>query len=352
MRKRRKPCIRAGMACLLTLGLASGCGALRSEFFRGETDHLLAEGNRHYRSGAFKEAASCYDRAVALDPACARGHTALGHVAYVGGRFQEALRCYDRAVDLDPRLEATLAPLILDARRMEEQQALEACGASLQKVLALLSKGREDEVEALLREDVPTDMLARHATSLPTKGRDRLLELAEERGRSGTVPPCLALFYGHLLAADERHGFLATRLLESAAPRVEGEARQKAYLTLGALYIRLGREQDAAWAYEAALEAGCPREEVVPLLADLYGMPADAVAPTDEKESEGPAPAEDAPPPVVSHGNLSGSLHPPKAVRSESPVSASHAKGPGADRAVVARPGMPPINPDSQEPAP
>ncbi len=273
MIKTRTPCTRAGTACLLALGLAAGCGALRSEFFRGETAHLLGEGNRLYRSGAFQEAASCYERAVALDPACARGHAALGHVAYVGGRFREALCCYDRAVDLAPGLEATLAPLILDARRMEERKHLGACGADPQRVFALLTAEREAEVEILLQTGVSPSVLARHATSLPAKDRGRLLELAKERARSGTVPPRCALLYGHLLAADERHGFLATRLLESAAPRAKGRARHKAHLTLGALYIRLGREQDAAWAYEAALEAGCPRDEVVPFLADLYAVP-------------------------------------------------------------------------------
>jgi len=171
MRKKRKPSIRAGMACLLALGLATGCGALRSEFFRGETAHLLGEGNRLYRSGAFKEAASCYERAVALDPACARGHAALGHVAYVGGRFREALCCYDRAVDLDPGLEATLAPLILDARRMEERKHLGAAGADPQRVFALLTAEGEAEVEILLQKDVSPAVLARHATSLPAKDR-------------------------------------------------------------------------------------------------------------------------------------------------------------------------------------
>ena len=138
------------------------------------------------------------------------------------------------------------------------------------------------------------------------------------------------------------------------APPTRDRDRQKAYLTLGALYTRLGREQDAAWVYEAAVEAGCRRDEMMSLLANLYGMSAHAVLPTDDGKGEGgPAPAEDAPPPVVvSRGNLSGSLQPPAEARSGSPVSASRAKGPGADRAVVARPGMPPINPDSQEPAP
>jgi len=352
MSKKRKRCIRAGIAGLLALGLATGCGAVRSEFFRGETAHLLAEGNRHYRSGAFTEAASCYERVVALDPACAHGHAALGHVAYVRGRFQKASRCYHRAVDLDPGLETTLAPLILDARRMQEQQALETRGASLPEILALLLEGREGEVEALLQENVPSDMLVRHTTSLSSGDRDRLLKLAEERARSGRVPPRCALFYGHLLAIDEGHGFLAARLLETGAPRVEGEARQKAYLTLGALYVRLEREQDAAWAYEAALEAGCPRDEVVPLLADLYGMPADAVAPNDDEESDGPAPTEETPPSVVSRGNLSGSLEPPTEARSGSPVSASHAKGPGVDRAEVVRPGKPLIHPNGEGAAP
>ena len=335
---RQTPWMQAWITAVLCLFIASGCGMLRSEFFRGETAHLLEKGNRHYRSGEFKEAEALYQEAIRLDPGCAPGHAALGNIAYVRGEFQAATACYKRAMKLDPELEKPLSPLVLDALRMKERRELEACGADLPQVLALLSSGREGEVETLLSKGVSVVMLARHRSSLSPRNQERLLGLALERALSGSVPGRCALLYGHLLAAAERRAFLAARLLESAAEQAEGEDRQEAYMALGALSIRMGRENEAAWAYGAALRAGCPRDEVMPLLANLYGMPADAVAPTDEEETEGPASAEDAPPSVVSRGNLSGSIQPPAEARSGSPVSTSRAKGPGANRAVVVRP--------------
>ena len=56
------------------------------------------------------------------------------------------------------------------------------------------------------------------------------------------------------------------------------------------------------------------------------------------------AKGEDAPPSIVSHGNLSGSLGSPAEARSGSPVPTSRAKRPEEDRAVVVRPGKAPVN--------
>lgn len=284
---RQTPWMQAWITAVLCLFLASGCGMLRSEFFRGETAHLLEKGNRHYRSGEFQEAEALYEEAVRLDPECAPGHAALGNLAYVRGEFQAATACYKRAMELDPELEKPLSRLLLDALRMKERRELEACGADLPQVLALLSSGREDRVETLLSKGISAAMLARHRSSLSPRDQERLLDLALERALSGDVPGRCALLYGHLLAAAERHAFLAAHLLEAAAEQVEGEDRQEAYMAQGALYIRMGRENKAAWAYEAALRAGCPRDEVLPFLAGLYGMPANAIAPPEEGRKRG-----------------------------------------------------------------
>ena len=277
MSRRRELRTVTATACLLALVLASACGALRSEFFRGETAHLLRLGNRHYRSGEFEEAGTCYERAIGVDPGCARAHAALGNVAYVRGAFRAASTRYGRAVDLDPALEVSLAPLLLDCGRLQERGELEALGAEPLEVLHLLLSGREADVETLLEEGVSETMLARHMTCLPWRDRERILDLAAKRACAGTVSPRCMLLYGHLLAVDEQRGCLAARLLEAGAEKVEGEARRRAFMALGALLVRLGRESDAAWAYEAALEAGCSRNEVIPLLAHLYGVPPGAI---------------------------------------------------------------------------
>lgn len=323
-------------AATLCLFITLGCGTLRSEFFRGETAHLLEQGNRHYRSGEYQKAESCYKEVVHLDPDCASGHAALGNTAYVRGAFQTAAACYRQAMALDPKLEKPLSLLLLDARRMQERKALEACGVSLSKVLALLSSGRGDEVESLLSKDVSVAMLARHRSALPPKDQEQLLCLVREQALSGKTSGRCALLYGHLLAVDERGAFLAAKLLEAAAKTTDGEEQQEAYMALGALYVRMGLADNAAWAYEAALRAGRPRDEVLPLLADLYGMPANAVEPPEfEQKQDAIRLEEKAPPVLTGDPPLSGSLERPNKDQPNHPASVSHAPQSETDRTFL-----------------
>ncbi len=305
MDKRQRSWAKTGITVLLFLTVTSGCGLLRSEFYRGETAHLLQKGDRRYGGGEYTEAKACYEDAVRLDPCCSRGHAALGNIAYVQAEFQEAATCYERAMALDPDLEKPLTPLYLDALRLHEHQELEAYGADFGRVMQLISDGGEREVETILSKDISVAGLARQAAYLSLKDQDRLLQLAEERALTGGVPNMCALFYGHLLALGDRCAFPAARLLKSAAREVEGPERQEAYMTLGAIYVRLGRENDAAGAYEQALLAGCPREEVLPFLAALYGIPVSVFGEIEETMIDS-AGVEDRSIAAQNHGRISG----------------------------------------------
>ncbi len=325
-----------GIAVLLVFLLTWGCGPFRSEWYRGETAHLLDKGDTLYRSGEYADARTCYSEALRLDPNGARGHAALGNIAYVEAEFEEAAACYERAMALEPDLEKVLTPLYLEALRLDERRELEACGVDPGRVMELLLAGREEEVEVLIHNDISVAGLARQAGCLSLQEQDRLLDLAEERARSGGVSTMCALFYGHLLAVHDDRAFPAARLLRSAARTVEGPERQKAYMTLGAIYIRLGRETDAAGAYERALAAGCPRDEVIPLLAALYGVPAGVMA-EGEEHIEASMKAGEKPRSLSSGGEISGSLQPPDTIEGGA-VSGFHRVGPQQDRDVLVRP--------------
>lgn len=326
----------------MVLLLAWGCGPIRSEWYRGETAHLLDEGDTHYRSGEYTEAKTCYSEAIRLDPDGARGHGALGNIAYVQAEFEEASACYERAMTLEPDLEKVLTPLYLESMRLHERRELEVCGVDPGRVMALLLEGREEEVEALLSNDISVAGLARQAGCLSLQEQGRLLDLAEERARSGGVSTMCALFYGHLLAVHDDRAFPAARLLTSAVRDTEGPERQKAFMTLGAIYIRLGRETDAAGAYEKALDAGCPRDEVIPLLADLYGVPAGVIA-EGEDDAEAPMETGERPRSLSSGGEISGPLQPPNTIQGGE-VGAFHRVCPQKDRDVLVRPVMTPMH--------
>lgn len=276
MENNRRPLLRTLTTLIVCLFLGFGCAALRTEFYRGETSHLLNKGNRHYRSGEYKEARACYEDVVRLDPGSARAHAGLGNIAYVRGEFSTAAGFYLQALTLDPSLEKALMPLYLEAKRHHETEELRSLGADLDQVIELLATGREDQVEALFEKGLSPSRLAGRAGYLSISDQERLLNLAGERAATGNVPIMCSLFYGHLLAWDDHRAYHAARLLKSGARVVEGLERRKAYMALGAIYVRLGRENEAAGAYEQALLAGSPREEVLPYLAALYGVPVEA----------------------------------------------------------------------------
>jgi len=78
------------------------------------------------------EAADCYARALALDPALAPAHTNLGNIAYRNGEARKARECFEKALAIDPdqpEARFNLANLILD------EGDLELAVAELRRVL-------------------------------------------------------------------------------------------------------------------------------------------------------------------------------------------------------------------------
>jgi len=101
---------------LFALVILSGCGLLRSEFFRGETGYLYNEGLMAYKAGDFDKALEYFERVTKKDPHYARALAGLGNVALIRGEFGKAEGYYRQAMDIEPGLKKMLLPLFMAAK--------------------------------------------------------------------------------------------------------------------------------------------------------------------------------------------------------------------------------------------
>ncbi len=105
--------------------------AAKQEGASAEDEALRAEGNDHYRRGAFEDAIVCYDKCLALD---SRSVPALSNRAMARLKLQRhglAIQDATAALALDPNhtksLERRAAALLAQGRREEARLDLEAC---------------------------------------------------------------------------------------------------------------------------------------------------------------------------------------------------------------------------------
>jgi tetratricopeptide (TPR) repeat protein len=262
------------ISLLISLVCIAGCGALCSEFYRGETHHLYVKGNRAYRGGEFQKAREHFERVVKMDPCYAQAYAGLGNIALVVGRFQRAEEHYRRAMTLDPRLRENLLARLLVAKEQKRRKALLRYGVDLKKVLILLSSGREEVLADLLSRGVPLHLLAQDAGSLSVQELEKLTGLVRKSAYTsrGSVP--VKYFFGLFLMYSHQDDGLALELLENVARDLKGKEKQELHMKLGRLFERRGKKINAVAAYLEAVRAGKPLGEVAPDLARIYGIPA------------------------------------------------------------------------------
>lgn len=140
------------------------------------------------------------------------------------------------------------------------------------KVLTLLTNGTEDELENLLSKDVPLELVAKDTLSLTLEELLKLRALIVKRVDAGGGSHRYRLFFGYFLFCSDQRDWLAAKVLEDAAKDVSGRDQQDAYMITGKLYERMGQEKRAANAFLKAVNAGMPLAEVVPFLAEIYGI--------------------------------------------------------------------------------
>lgn len=270
---------------LLVLSLQA-CVGLRSELYREETRHGYQDACKLYKQGDYAPAGTGFEGVIAMDPDYAPAHAALGHLALIREDYPAALKHYRNAVAADPELEPDLQPFTTAARAHEERAPLREAGVSLDRLYPLIMADRQTEVETILENNIPLQLLAGDTMGI-TPGR--LGEVQQKIAE--TVDPSIGsvtyrLFAGYLLFFGRTDDLLATALIGSAADETEGRDRQEALVVLGQLHERRGEADAAVDAYLAAVDDGLPVTDVAHHLARVYRVDIERILPTRQGAGE------------------------------------------------------------------
>lgn len=204
-------------------------------------------------------------KAVELDSYLAAGHSALGAALTNTGKVEEAIGELERARTLDAR----------------------SARAASNLGLALERKGDIDAAEARLRESValqPTSEI-RHRLALFLQRRGRYADAAAELRELVRGTPDHAGAYVnlggvlHLMGKDEEAAGAFQRSLE-IAPSARG------YTNLGTLLFYMGRYSESTGAFEKAVEMDATRYANWGNLADAYRLTPGSRAKSLEKYAE------------------------------------------------------------------
>jgi tetratricopeptide (TPR) repeat protein len=257
---------------LLLQTILFSCSGLRTEIYRNETRHRYNQACKHYKQGDYQTARAELETIIGFDPDYGPAHAALGNLALIGEDYPRALIHYQAAVAADPELEAELRSLIMVARAHKEREPLQKAGVGLDQVYPLIMADRTAEVEALLDQDIPLQLLANDSMGI-TAGK--LGELQHKIAE--TADPLMGsvryrLFLGYLLFFGQIDDALATAMIQSVVDEATGRDRQEALVIMGRLHERRGKANAAVDAYLAAVDAGLPMTEVAHHLARVYRL--------------------------------------------------------------------------------
>lgn len=276
-----------------------GCSMLRTEWYRGETRHLYEKGCSAYRAGDLSGAGEALTQVVTLDPAHARAHVALGHVALASGDLRAAAASYRKALTLAPDLRDAVGPMLLHAELTYQQEIVRETGADLKTVLQFLEGGDDDAIAAFFAGVCCPGVLSGDAFSLSLTERDRLRQLVIVRLLTGRTTPGERLFSGLFLSREGTMAPLAARTLESwLAANDRGPGTDIARQTLIGLYVGRGDRTRAM----AATAGDIPTENGEAATARVFEtmlplVPTESLSKTIETNAPGSDPEAPAPNP-------------------------------------------------------
>jgi tetratricopeptide (TPR) repeat protein len=268
------------------------CSGLRTEFYRGETRFLYEGGCQSYSQGNFDAARRAFESVLEFDPEYGPAHAALGNLDMIGEDYHAALNHYREALKTDPELGPNIKVLLDVAAVHAARALLTKTRIDLGKLYDLVITDRQRELEALLAEDVPLDLLASDTVSITPTQRDELQRKIMTMAQPGVGSPRFRLWAGYLLFWAQTEDALAAALLEDASIEVTGHERQQAMLSLGRLYERMGRFSLAVDAYLGAVTAGQPKAEVAHHLARIYRVDLETILPVAADPGAGMSPHE------------------------------------------------------------
>ena len=270
----------------------------------GDEDALalayLGLGQSYTGQGLPAEAAPYFERLATLDPEDEVAHLFLARVRTETGEEDEARAALERAVELAPRdveLRGRLADLLLrtgdEAAAVEQRRTLVGTFPEVPEYRVdlgrtLLLAGDERAAQEQFEEATDLNPLSDEVHSYVG---DALLEAGRLRGaatryeRAVELSPKNQLYnlklgrtYSLLSTADGRDEGYFERAEETlrrtaSLPRTPGQADSTgaALLSLGDLYYRWGREEEAIAAYEQALERDPDSQEAESRLEELQG---------------------------------------------------------------------------------
>lgn len=284
--------VKREITLIVLVSILGGCASIRTEFFRGETRYLYNRGCQHYKQGDYDAAREAFENVLAMAPDYGRAHAALGNIALSQGDHKKALIYYGNAIEVEPELKNVLHPFIMVATVQTAMAPLLKAGSDLRQVYRLMMADKLVDLERVLAQEVPLDLLARDTLSITTSERSELCEkmAADADPAKGSVR--YRLFGAYLLFYSQKKPVLAAALIEQAAPEAESEDRKKAYVVLGQIRERLGDFNLAVDAYLLAEKAGVPPADIAGLLSRIYGLEVGPILSKPEKPKPVQAPVQ------------------------------------------------------------
>lgn len=269
------------LVVLLLCGLALvSCTQLRTEFYRNETGYLYEVGCSHYKQGDYDAAQKVLDELISLDPDYGPAYAALGNLAMIDEKYEQAYDYYQQAIDHDPELEKDILPFLLVSSMHKTRQPLTDSGIDLAVIYPLMMDEKIREIETLLEQDIPLELLARDSVSL-TPG-----QLGELRLKGAELAPAmevfsnLQLFTAYLLFYGGGNESIVEQLLLAMIQTAAGPDKQEASILMGRMQEKQGDYVAAARWYLAAVQAGAAIEDVAHHLARIYQVDLETILPS------------------------------------------------------------------------
>ncbi len=261
---------------MILLCTASGCGPLRTEFYRAETKHLYEVACDFYKEGDYQRAAAHLDRVIVLDPNYGAAYATQAHLKLLEEDYQAASQLYQEAITRDPELKPVVKGYLALIEIQLARQPLEEAGIDLAFLHQMLMDEHFDALATRLNPETPYDLLARDTLTLNTHQRKELIEQAAVLHNRITDNQ-IRLLFAHLFFHNRSHESETTILLAQLAESAEPGILQHALMLQGRVHERHGNPAAAIDSYLAAMDSGLPVEQISPALARMYGTDLDTV---------------------------------------------------------------------------
>jgi hypothetical protein len=152
-------------------------------------------------------------------------------------------------------------------------------GVGLDRVYPLIMADRRADVEALLNQDIPLQLLASDSMGITAGRLGEMQRKIAEMGEPLLGSVRYRMFLGYLLFFGQNDDALATAMIQSAVDGATGRDRQEAWVILGQLHERREEANAAVDAYLAAVDAGLPMTDVAHHLARVYRVDIETIMP-------------------------------------------------------------------------